>query len=656
MLLSSDSTPNNDEHETRDSDVSKGSHSRHSRQSLSRHSVAYAADPPDAAGRKSILTGVAGYIIVTEFCERLAYFGFAGSLVLFFQTQMNYSNSDADVQYSAWQGVCYVTPLLGGYIADTYLGRYYTILIFISIYLVGLVMVVLGSIPGHVSPAVFFPAIYIVSLGTGGIKPNVSTLGADQFDERYSADRKEKESFFNWFYWSINLGALISYTLVAYICQYGAGPDLGGEEWGFFVGYTIPSIMMTIAIVIFIAGTPKYKLNPPKGSVVATAVKICVEAYWTKRSTLTGTEHSLDKAKTTHGGSFSNNQVEGVKLVTRLVPYLALIIPYWGIYSQMSTAFQNQGCQMNLELAGAEIPVSALSCFDTLAILALVPVFDQVIYPYCKKAGYPLSMLQKIGWGFALALLAMMVAAFVEMYRLAHAPTPGGYDDVSARDNITPCQNIDDFNPYNYQDWAKGGDTDEPMYCHQTCDTTVPDANGVPTLILACITCDDIPQMSNISVMWQAFQFSLVGASEILAAITSLEFFYSQAPTSMRSVTQSLNLFTNALGSFSVIPLLLIVNSDSSNEWVPTNLDDGHLDYYFFLLAGLMGLTICVFAYVSKDYVYKTQQELAQFEDTATAEALADEDDTLGNASHNGLLDTDNKEVVFNTLQPRTKD
>jgi len=102
------------------------------------------------------------------------------------------------VQYSAWQGVCYVTPLLGGYIADTYLGRYYTILIFISIYLVGLIMVVLGSIPGDVNPAVFFPAIYIVALGTGGIKPNVSTLGADQFDERYSADRKEKESFFNW--------------------------------------------------------------------------------------------------------------------------------------------------------------------------------------------------------------------------------------------------------------------------------------------------------------------------------------------------------------------------------------------------------------------------------------------------------------------------
>ena len=59
-------------------------------------------------------------------------------------------------------------------------------------------MVVLGSIPGEVNAAFFIPAIYIIAIGTGGIRPNVPTLGADQFDERYSKDRKEKESFFNW--------------------------------------------------------------------------------------------------------------------------------------------------------------------------------------------------------------------------------------------------------------------------------------------------------------------------------------------------------------------------------------------------------------------------------------------------------------------------
>jgi len=72
---------------------------------------------------------VDGFIIITEFCERLAYYGFAGSLVLFFQTQLGFSNAVADVQYSYWAGACYVTPLLGGYIADTYLGRYKAILV-----------------------------------------------------------------------------------------------------------------------------------------------------------------------------------------------------------------------------------------------------------------------------------------------------------------------------------------------------------------------------------------------------------------------------------------------------------------------------------------------------------------------------------------------
>lgn len=98
----------------------------------SRNSVledAYPPDPEDADKRKSVLQGVAGYIIVTEFCERLAYYGFAGSLVLFFQTQLGMTNAEADVQYSAWMGMCYVTPLIGGYIADTYLGRYYAILV-----------------------------------------------------------------------------------------------------------------------------------------------------------------------------------------------------------------------------------------------------------------------------------------------------------------------------------------------------------------------------------------------------------------------------------------------------------------------------------------------------------------------------------------------
>lgn len=128
---------------------------------------------------------------------------------------------------------------------------------------------------GHVLPLVglLFSRADLFIPGTGGIKPNVSTMGADQFNDLYSQDRKEKESFFNWFYWSINLGSLISYTLVAYICQYGL-PFLGGADWGFFVGYSIPAIFMAMAILIFVMGSGRYRQQSPKGSVLAEAVHV----------------------------------------------------------------------------------------------------------------------------------------------------------------------------------------------------------------------------------------------------------------------------------------------------------------------------------------------------------------------------------------------
>lgn len=138
--------------------------------------------------------------------------GFAGSLVLFFETKLNMSNEESVNQFYAWNGFVYVTPLLGGYIADTFWGRYKTILNFSVLYLIGLSLIVFGSVPGAVLVPVVFLAIYVIALGAGGIKPNVSTMGADQFDPQYEQDKKEAAQFFSYFYWSINLGALVAYV------------------------------------------------------------------------------------------------------------------------------------------------------------------------------------------------------------------------------------------------------------------------------------------------------------------------------------------------------------------------------------------------------------------------------------------------------------
>ena len=110
----------------------------------------------DDPNRPSVLKTKSIYIIATEFCERLAYYGFAGNLVLFFESVLNMSNEEAINQFYIWNGFVYVTPLLGGFIADTYWTRYKTIKVFAFVYLLGLFAFNIGSIPGITSTLLIF--------------------------------------------------------------------------------------------------------------------------------------------------------------------------------------------------------------------------------------------------------------------------------------------------------------------------------------------------------------------------------------------------------------------------------------------------------------------------------------------------------------------
>lgn len=293
--------------------------------------------------------------------------------------------------------------------------------------------------------------------------------------------------------------------------------------------------MMGLGIAVFVAGSGNYKINQPQGSAVATALNICTEALWTRRGVETGTPHRLDRASIKYGGSYSTKKVDSVKAVTRILPFLFIFIAYWGLYSQMSTVFQNQGCQMNLNAGSVKIPVSALNLFNTISILSLVPVVDGYLYPALRSRGFSVGMLDRIGWGFIFAMLSMATAALVEYYRLSEKADPGDYYDKDARDNITPCQNIDDYNPYEYQKWEAGkGDVDEPENCHQIkgCDLYYTEGS-YEFLNLTCIKCDDIPQMSHISVFWQVWNFFVSQFLDTYSFHRSLNSFLLESPKSL---------------------------------------------------------------------------------------------------------------------------
>lgn len=126
-----------------------------------------------------------------------------------------------------------------------------------------------GCQPTSTQTAVTFVALYLIALGTGGIKPCVSSFGADQFDETDVKEKKRKSSFFNWFYLSINIGALFASSILVWI-QMNVG-------WGW--GFGVPAVAMAIAVCFFFSGSPLYRIQKPSGSPLVRLCQVVIASF-----------------------------------------------------------------------------------------------------------------------------------------------------------------------------------------------------------------------------------------------------------------------------------------------------------------------------------------------------------------------------------------
>lgn len=115
---------------------------------------------------------------------------------------------------------------------------------------------------------IFYCALYLIAAGNGGTKPNISTMGADQFDEFDHKERTQKLSFFNWWFCSILFGTLFSNTLVIYI----------QDNVGWSLGYGLPTIGLMLSVLMFLVGTPFYRHKVLSGSPVTGIANVLVAA------------------------------------------------------------------------------------------------------------------------------------------------------------------------------------------------------------------------------------------------------------------------------------------------------------------------------------------------------------------------------------------
>ncbi|KAJ4762090.1 Protein NRT1/ PTR FAMILY 8.5 [Rhynchospora pubera] len=530
------------------------------------------------------------FILGNECCERLAYYGISTNLVTYLTKKLHEGNAFAASSVTTWAGTCYLTPLIGAIFADAYWGRYWTIAVFSTIYFIGMGTLTLsasvpifkpppcdGSVCPEATPAqygVFFLGLYLIALGTGGIKPCVSSFGADQFDDTDPAERIQKGSFFNWFYFSINIGALISSSFLVWV----------QDNWGWGLGFGIPTVFMGLAIISFFSGTPLYRFQKPGGSPLVRVCQVVVASIrkWRvvpgdssqlyeveKGSAIEGSrklEHSdelrfLDKAATITEAEkkeislynpwrlITVTQVEELKILVRMFPIWATTIVFSAVYAQMSTMFVEQGTVLDTTVGSFTIPPASLSTFDVVSVIVWVPIYDSILVPLVrsftgKERGF--SELQRMGIGLVISILAMVAAACLEIWRLAIAKQEGLIDQPVA----------------------------------------------VP-----------------LSILWQIPQYFLIGAAEVFTFIGQLEFFYDQSPDAMRSLCSAFSLLTTALGNYLssfILTLVTYFTTKGGNPgWIPDNLNQGHLDNFFWLLAGLSFANLLVYVVCASKYTSK---------------------------------------------------
>jgi POT family proton-dependent oligopeptide transporter len=332
------------------------------------------------------------YIVGNEACERFSFYGLSSILTLYMTQWLLWGDPDAKANFHFFQVATYLTPLLGGWIADRFLGRYRTIL-YVSFFYVA----------GHATLALFADqrtgfvvGLGLVALGAGGIKPCVSAFVGDQF----APDRRAQlERMYGWFYWIINLGSLTSKALI---------PKLLGWH-GPGVAFALPGLLMVIATAVFFAGRKRYVASPPSGPEPHGFLRVVGRALRRFGTGHPG-QHWLELARDQHPAE----AVDGARAVLRIGGVFAGAAVFWALFDQKGSSWTLQAKTMGLSAGGWSLDPGQLQALNPLLVLLLVPLFTWVIFPTLGRRGVALGPLAKMSAGMFITVGSFAAAAVLQ--------------------------------------------------------------------------------------------------------------------------------------------------------------------------------------------------------------------------------------------------
>ncbi|XP_047074494.1 protein NRT1/ PTR FAMILY 8.3-like isoform X2 [Lolium rigidum] len=522
-------------------------------------------------------------VLATEFCYCLAYNAIASNLVTYLTGVLGQSNIAAARNVSTWQATCFLMPIAGAVVADSYWGRYRTMVVSCSFGVAGMIMTALSAyLPLLVKngasftsssmvsaqESVLFVGLYMIAVGLGGLRPCLMSFGADQFDDGDPSERVHKGSFFNWYVFNMNCASLISSTGIVWV----------QDHYGWPLGLTIPVAVLAVGLFCLVAASRVYRFQRTRGSPLTRVCQVVVAAVrnfgveppadssllyqmpeddgamkGAQRIDHTTDLRFFDKAASVAVSDkeaaalapsspwrlCAVTQVEELKILARMLPLWVTIVFFYAVTAQVSSTFVEQGMAMDAAVGSVRVPPASMSTFDMLTIVVLVPLYDRAFVPVARRLTgreKGLSDLRRIGAGLAMPVLVMAAAATVETVRLRAAP-------------------------------------------------------------------------GKISELWQAPQYALVGVGEVLTTIGQLDFFYNQAPAAMKTVCTALGFLAiaagNYLSSFILTAVQWATTTGGRPGWIPDDLNEGHLDRFFWMIAGLGCLNLMAYVSCAVRYKYR---------------------------------------------------
>ncbi|RVD92849.1 proton-dependent oligopeptide transport protein [Tubulinosema ratisbonensis] len=348
----------------------------------------------DLKNNKKVLS----LIILNEFCERYCFYSIRSILFTFLIKSYTLSTERATFLVHSFVFLCYLFGVIGGLIADGFLGRYKTIVYFNFLYFIGNLMILFSSY--HVNLFTLIISLTFISMGTGGLKPCISAFGGDQL-----TSKKEVEGFFSLFYFSINAGSLFGIVLSPILASYNCV-----NNNCYFTSFKVSTMVHSLSIILFLIGSRNYiKKQPDKQFLIRLWRYLKLKYFFSSKIEEENEEVQI----------ICPDMQKDVQTTIKIFKVFMFVPFFWMLNDQYSSSWIDQGNKMKSTINFFKYEFylypSQMAAVNAIGVIFMIPLFVKYVYPFFYRRKCLKNPLEKMYFGLAFTIGSFLISIFIQI-------------------------------------------------------------------------------------------------------------------------------------------------------------------------------------------------------------------------------------------------